>query len=313
MKSIVVYYSQTGSTRKIAGAIHAGMSELAEKSDIARIQDVKPADLAGYDLVGLGAPVWHRREPANVMEFIEFTMNDVEGKHGFAFCTHGLYPGRFFARVVPAMTQRGLTVIGWRDWYGSVFLPEKPKPYFTDGHPDEIDLAEAKDFGREMAARSLRIYAGETGLIPTLPRGKEYDALYPGPPRVLNRTARQRELIGIRGFDYHYNREKCAYPKCTVCIDNCPTRAINLEASPQILKETCDRCSYCEQICPRGAIEFDWKPIVKIVDEDAIRRFTEVSREAEANRGFRRLVPLEKVGWKTPWYKVKRPPRLKPI
>jgi len=247
------------------------------------------------------------------MEFIEFAMNSVEGKHGFAFCTHGLYPGRFLARVVTLMTQRGLTVIGWNNWYGSVFLPEKPKPYFTDGHPDEIDLEEAKDFGREMVERSRRIYAGESQLIPVLPQGQEYDRLYPGPPRGIRRTAEQRELIGIRAFDYHINREICVYPECTVCIDNCPTHSINLSASPPILKDTCDRCSYCEQICPRGAIEFDWEPIVKIVDEDAIQRFTRESEEAEARRGFRRLVPLKDVGWNTYWYTVKKPPRIKPI
>ena len=313
MKSIVIYYSQTGNTKKIASAIYAGMSEVSDKCVIARLQDVDTGDLAGYDLIGLGAPVWHRREPANVMNFIEYTMNAVEGKHGFAFCTHGLYPGRFLARVVMLLIQRGLTIIGWNNWYGSVFLPEKPKPYFTDGHPDEIDLAEARDFGRKMVERSRRIYAGEDGLIPSLPQGREYDELYPGPPRGIHRTTEQRELIGIRAFEYSINKEKCAYPKCTVCIDNCPTHSINLSVSPPILKDTCDRCSYCEQICPRGAIEFDWEPIVKIVDEDAIRHFTRVSEEAESKGLFRRLVPLKDVGWKTPWYTHKKPPRLKPL
>jgi len=313
MKSIVIYYSQTGNTKKIAEAIHAGMSELSEECDIARLQDVNAEGLTRYDLIGLGAPVWHRREPANVMEFIEFAMNSLEGKHSFAFCTHGLYPGRFLARVVPIMTQRGLTVIGWNNWYGGVFLPEKPKPYFTDGHPDEIDLDEARSFGREMAERSQRIYAGQSQLIPVLPKGREYDELYPGPPRTVLRTKAQRELTGNRAFDYAINKEKCAYPKCTVCIDNCPTHSIRLDVSPPILKETCDRCSYCEQICPHGAIEYDWEPIVRIIDEDIIERFTEVSKEAEVKRGFRRLVPLEEVGWKTYWYTVKKPPRLKPI
>ena len=312
MKSIVIYYSQTGSTQKIAAAIRDGIGGVIP-CDIARLQDVNADDLKTCDLIGIGAPVWHRREPANVMHFIEFTMNSVEGRHAFAFCTHGLYPGRFLARVAGFLAQRGLAVIGWNDWYGSVFLPEKPKPYFTDGHPDDIDLAEAKDFGREMAERSRRIYTGETGLIPVFPTGHAYDELYPGPPRGLRRTDEQRELIGIRAFDYHINMEKCAYPECTVCVDNCPTHSINLAVSPPILKETCDRCSYCEQICPRGAIEFDWAPVVKIVDEDAVRHFTGVAEEAEAKGRFRRLVPPEKVGWKTPWYTVKKPPRLKPI
>lgn len=313
MKSIVVYYSQTGNTRKIAQAIHTGMSELSEQCDIARLQDIESEDLVKYDLIGLGAPVWHRREPANVMEFIEFTMNALKGKHGFAFCTHGLFPGRFLARVVPLMTQRGLTVTGWNNWYGSVFLPEKPKPYFTDGHPDEIDLKLANDFGREMVERSRAVYAGKRQLIPVLPQGQEYDELYPGPPRGIQRTAEQQELLGIRAFEYTVNKEKCLYPKCTLCMDNCPTHSIDMSLSPPILIETCDRCSYCEQICPQGAIEFDWEPIVKIINKDIIKYFTQVSEEAEAKRGFRRLVLLKDVRWDTYWYTVKRPPRIKPI
>ena len=72
MKSIIIYFSQTGNTRKIARSIHSGMKELVEQCDIARIQDVKREDLTRYDLIGLGGPVWHRREPVNVLNFIEY-------------------------------------------------------------------------------------------------------------------------------------------------------------------------------------------------------------------------------------------------
>ena len=275
-------------------------------------------DLKKYDLIGLGGPVWHRREPSHMMKFIEYTMNGVEGKYGFAFCTHGLYPGHFLARVVPIMTQRGLIVIGWNNWYCSVNLPEKPKPYFTDGHPDEIDLKEAKHFGREMGERSRKIYAGEDQLIPVLPKGRDYDELYPGPEgkRRLDKegkNAKQWARLSLPSFDYMINREKCGYPKCTVCMDNCPTQSIDLSASPPILKETCDRCWYCEQICPRGAIEIDWDPIARFFDKHVIKEYIKVSEEAEAKGRFRRLVPLKDVGWKTYWYSVKKPPRLKPI
>lgn len=318
MKSIVVYYSQTGSTKKIAQAIHKGMSALSEKCDIARLQDVVSEDLIGYDLIGLGSPVWHRREPAHVMNFIEYTMNEIEGKHGFAFCTHGLYPGHFMARVVPIMTQRGLIVIGWNNWYGSVSMPEKPKPYFTDGHPDDIDLKEAEDFGKEMVARSKKISEGEDRLIPTLPTGRAYDDIYPGPPRKgqpggeLRTTGLWKRVSGRR-FDYTINKRKCKYPKCTVCVDNCPTQSIDLSQTPPILIDTCDRCWLCEQICPRGAIEVDWEPIVQFIKKNVVPNFTKVSEEAEAKGRFRRLVPLEEVGWETYWYTVKKPPRIKLI
>jgi flavodoxin/ferredoxin len=323
MKSIVIYFSQTGNTKKIAGAIQTGIGESAGQCDLARLQDVDTADLAPYDLVGLGAPVWHRREPANVMNFIEYTMNAMEGRHGFAFCTHGLLPGRFLARVVPMMTQKGFTVVGWKNWYCSVTMPEKPKPYFTDGHPDEIDLEEARRFGRKMAERSRKIYAGDTLLVPALPRGREYDELYPGrgqswqlkkgPRAGAPPKARLLEQTGLRSFDFRFNREKCLYPRCTICIDNCPTNSIDMTEEPPLQRKRCDRCWHCEQLCPTGAIEVDWEAIVKVIDEQVAPGFIEIAEEAEASKRFRRLIPLEEVGWKTYWYTVKGHPRLKPI
>lgn len=323
MKSIVIYYSQTGNTKAIAEAIRDGIGEVIE-CDLARLQDVDTPDLAPYDLIGLGAPVWHRREPSNLMNFIEYTMNKVEGRHGFAFCTHGLLPGRFLARVVPMMAQKGLTVIGWRNWYCSVTMPEKPKPYFTDGHPDAIDLEEAKNFGTEIAERSRKVYAGETGLVPVLPQGTAYDELYPGRGNSwqLSRgrikksptpAARLLQQIGMRSFDVKFNREKCLYPKCTLCIDNCPTASIDMSADPPVGGKRCDRCWYCEQLCPTGAIEIDWPFIVKVIDEHVAPGFNELAEEAEAENRFRRLIPLEDIGWKTCWYKVKKRPRLKPL
>jgi flavodoxin/NAD-dependent dihydropyrimidine dehydrogenase PreA subunit len=321
MKNIVVYYSQTKNTEKMAYAIQSGIREAGEPCDIARLRDVASEDLIPYDLIGLGSPVWHRREPVHVMNFIESTLNGVEGKQGFVFCTHGLMPGRFFARVVPIMGQRGLTVIGWKNWYCSVTMPEKPKPYFTDGHPDDIDLAEGKLFGREIIERSKRITAGEGHLIPTLSTGRAYDDLYPGTgttglpgggyPSVGYSGDPRLDRMVLQSFDLKINRDKCLYPTCTICIDNCPLRSINLAASPPIFGKNCDRCWFCEQICPRGAIEVDWESLAKSVDAHVFPNFARLADEAEARGTFRRLIPFKDIDRHRYWYTVKKPPRIK--
>ena len=85
----------------------------------------------------------------------------------------------------------------------AVYYPAVPKPYFTDGHPDAIDLKEAEDFGREMVERSRRIYRGETQLIPTLPKGSEYDELYdpapPPPEETLEEFIKIRDSMDVKG------------------------------------------------------------------------------------------------------------------
>ena len=309
IKSIVIYYSQTGNTKKIAQAIYAGMSQTGEQCDIARLRDVDPRDLAGYNLIGLGSPVIHSRELPNVTNFIN-SMKSVDGKYAFAFSTHGAIPGYYLARVVPAMIQRGLIVIGWRDWFCSAYHPIIPKPYFTDGHPDAIDLKEAEDFGREMVERSRRISLGETELIPTLPKGREYDERYCLIPDSFSVAGDQWKRFARRR-NFKVNLERCNYPRCTYCIDNCPTGAIDFSVSPPLFDKDCDSCFLCEQTCPRGAIEFDYdemekghKPLNRSVLQKSLDTF-------EAKGLFRRLVPNEEIGWDTPFFKLKKPPRFK--
>ena len=315
MKSIVIYHSMSGNTKKIAEAIHTGMSQSGEPCDIARLKDIDTPDLAGYDLIGLGSPVIYIRELANMTDFIEFTLKNVEGKHGFAFCTHGALPGYYLARVVPAMMQKGLTIIGWNDWFCSVVFPVVPMPYFTDGHPDAIDLKEAEDFGREMVERSRRIYQGETQLIPTFPKGREYEEIYVPPevelPPKLADPEWKRNKIAEASIEFKVNAEKCKYPKCTFCIDNCPTESIDFSTSPPIFNINCTKCWLCEQTCPSGAIEVDWEPLQKAHEPFTISLLQRSLEIFETKGRFRRLVPLENIGWDTPFWKLKKHPRFK--
>jgi hypothetical protein len=78
----------------LSRAIHAGMSSTGEPCDLARLKDVDPQNLGGYDLIGLGNPVIHAGELPNVKAFMNY-MKSVDGKHAFAFCTRGTIPGYY--------------------------------------------------------------------------------------------------------------------------------------------------------------------------------------------------------------------------
>ena len=301
MKAIVIYYSQTGNTKAIAQAIHDGMCLTGEQCEIARLKDVDPQKLTDYDLIGLGSPVIHARELPNVTYFVNY-IESVDGKHGFAFCTHGTDPGFYISRAVTSLTQRGLTVIGWKNWFCSAYHPLLPKPYFTDGHPDEIDLEEAKAFGKEMVERSLKVSQGETGLIPELPKGKEYDELY----RPIHEVPKFFQKM-LNRIEFKVNREKCKYPKCTFCMDNCPTEAIDMSADPPTFDRGCDLCWLCEQTCPNGAIEIDYEPLAKAHVPLTIRDLQKAIQLFEDKGMFRRLVPLEDIGWDTHFWSFKKP------
>jgi len=159
MRSLVVYYSQTGNTKKVACAIQRGMSPLLEQCDIASVKEVKPQDVDKYDLIGLGSPVWDGAETPNVRRFIE-NIPKQQGRHIFSFNTHGVMPEHFFPTVVRRLRGKGFTVIGMRDWYGTAFSA-CPEPLFYRWASRRIDLKEAEDFGREMVEVSRRISVGK--------------------------------------------------------------------------------------------------------------------------------------------------------
>jgi flavodoxin/ferredoxin len=308
MKSIVIYHTWTGNTKQVAEAIHSGIREIFDECEIAPLKEVDAEKLKDYDLIGLGSFVQSFQEPVIVTDFIN-AMPDLKGRYGFTFCTHGTCAGNYISRTVTGLREKGLTVTGWNDWYGGGFIPLMPKPYYTDGHPDEIDLKEAGEFGREIAQRSRKIAGGENHLIPELPDREEYEKLY-GAPIDLGAGEEMADMMKLKPV---YNAEKCLYPKCTKCMDNCPTKSIDLSGSPQISYETCGPCLvwFCEQLCPTGAMEVNWDIADKVTNTmtSIFTRLAEPMEEYKELRRFRNLI-TQKEGSGTPLYKKEKRPKL---
>jgi ferredoxin/flavodoxin len=309
MKSILVYLSQYGNTRKIAQAIHFGVSQIVGQCSIAALKDIKPEDVAEYELIGLGSPVWRRDIPPNVLAFINALGSKylsgakegpLHGKHCFLFCTHGVLPGGFMKTAVTSLRRSGLTVIGWNDWFGNLYLPYMPKPYYTDGHPDEVDLKEAADFGKEMAQHSQKIFSGQSIPIPELPEGREYLERYG--PKWEDVPQSDRGVV-THSVKFNINMAKCN--KCMLCADHCPTDSIDFSISPPIFKDNCEKCYFCEQICPEGAIEVDWETQFRHLRQQGKFGIEEQNDLCEAKRRLRRLVPVKDVDWDVPFFKKK--------
>jgi flavodoxin/Fe-S-cluster-containing hydrogenase component 2 len=306
MKCVVIYFSQFGNTEKIAKRIQAGLKQVAGNCDIVKIQDANPRRLYEYDLIGFGSQcpedgfeaTGPKSEfpmlkggavPGNVEAFIK-DLWSVGGKHVFVFNTHGIISEHFFPTIVPMLKSKGSTVIGMANWYADAYLPWYTWPYPTAGHPDEIDLKEAENFGREMAGRSQRISAGETGLIPPLPEI---------PPRMPMPRAAAWQLIP---FYFKFHKEKCLFPECHLCMDNCPVNSIDVSLKQPVIANPCqNHCAFCAMICPTGAIEIDGfikdqtPNYLKLEEEVILPRLA----KAEAEGRFRRLVPAEEIKFQT--------------
>jgi len=285
-RGIVVYFSGTGNTASIAKAIHRGMNSVIP-CDVIQITKLNPKKMAKYDLVALGSPNWSMRTPIVVWTFTH-DMPRMDGKHCVLFGTHGTRPIGQFWFISRNLLKKGMTVIGWGDWYGAA-LGERT-PHLAWGHPDPIDLAEAEAFGKRMAESSVRIYAGETELIPELPTPDVRDGSAENmwTPLVRNGhiTFANPPPDSIPQFDL----SKCVYPRCTLCEDICPVHAIDFSVMapaghvtppdtvvtqdamdaldwgvhptigqnyPLVVKQACQHCgALCQEVCKYDAIAY---------------------------------------------------------
>jgi ferredoxin len=183
---------------------------------------------------------------------------------------------------------------------GNVYIPTMPEPYPTGGHPDEIDLKEAEQFGKEMVERSRRISAGEIGLIPLVPQ------VPPLQPEDLGIEEILKEIPNSFKTMLQFHKEKCKYPRCRLCMDNCPMGGIDLSFDPPVIAKPCMSCTFCARICPTGALDDDtynerFAPqLIKLMPVFILPPL----EKAEAEGRFRRLVPIGNIGYDTPLYKV---------
>jgi flavodoxin len=132
--ALIVYWSKTGNTRKVADAIRQGLEASGLQVIIMEQHEAENVDFFNYDLVCVGAPSysWHPPEPMDRFlksKFaayrqegrVKFSAPKLPGKNALIFVTYsgphtgldeatpaGKYMGQFFEHL-------GFTIVG--EWY----------------------------------------------------------------------------------------------------------------------------------------------------------------------------------------------------
>lgn len=174
--AIVLYWSHTGNTEKVAHSIRTGLEAGGLSVTSERIEATTDLDFFDYDLVCLGFPSYNWRPPKQVDEFLGTRFGryrkegkvipgapGVVGKHALIFCTYsgphtgireaipaGKYAGQFFEHL-------GFVVMD--EWYvlaefhGHEELSTMGRMGNIKGLPDEEELLRIEDRARLLASR----------------------------------------------------------------------------------------------------------------------------------------------------------------
>jgi flavodoxin len=161
MKSLVVYYSETGNTKKVAEAIYEGIQQEREILDLGSVKDLK-----GYDLIFFGFPVISGKMAKKAAEFLE---TNSQGRRIALFCTQGAAKDSKFALGALEHAKKicsGATVSGTFNCRGEVVhkileaVSQKPEFHSwvesakdSTGHPDQSDLEQATEFAKEVVLK----------------------------------------------------------------------------------------------------------------------------------------------------------------
>lgn len=249
-KSLIVYFSQGGTTARVAEHIATGLRSTAHHVDLFNLKDGRPPDPTGYDLLGIGSPTYYFRPPFNVMDYLNRLPNLGEIPT-FVFVLHGTYRGDSGNDIRHALDKKGTQDLGYFHCRGADhYLGYLKERYlFSPDHPTDEELAQAEAFGREVAARLA---------------GKQYAKSENDHPTALvyrlERFLTNRWLVRqIYSKLFRVEAENCA--ACGDCMEQCPTGNIteNKDGHP-VWGCNCLLCLTCEMICPEEAITsaVDW-------------------------------------------------------
>ncbi len=245
----VLWYSQTGNTRRIGEAVTQGLEAAGLEVQGSDYREADLATIARADLIVLGTSVFYADVPVNLRRWLE-GLPDLGGTPVGAFSCFG-GPGDGQEHVASellrlAVSRGGVPVDAATFGAMSVFAPtwSLGNEARTLAYRD-LPNAETYDAARAFAHRLVeQIGAGEPVVVRTA-FGR--DSLM----RALPQVTLNKLLVSNHGVD----TEGCI--GCGECERTCPAGAIDPEAGT-VARVQCLSCLGCLNNCPVGAVTMSY-------------------------------------------------------
>lgn len=270
MKVAILYWTITGTTKRLAEWIAAGIRAQGVGCEVLDLRETARGDIASFDALGVGSPVHYYGIPAPVREAVR-AMGPLVGMPAFVFTLNGTHRGAGLNRLRGALTGAGGLEIGARAFRGeSYYLGYLRRGYlFSPGHPTGSESDDARRFGEDLA-RALEAAEGEPSASDDGRGFASSPAISPSlspesDPRTPPVYALERLLSGPFLARNVYSRFFRADPqlcvRCGTCAQSCPVGNITWNRGDlPAWGRNCILCLTCAQMCPTEAVRcpIDW-------------------------------------------------------
>jgi len=129
-KALVIYYSRTGNTKKMAGSVAEGIKNEGMEVVIKEAKDVDAAELLKYDAIAIGSPTYYGSMASEIKNLLDESVKfhgKLDGKVGAAFASSANVGGgneTTILDILDAMLIHGMIIQGdpQGDHYGAVAI-----------------------------------------------------------------------------------------------------------------------------------------------------------------------------------------------
>jgi NAD(P)H dehydrogenase (quinone) len=155
VKVLIVYYSQTGNTEKMAQAVAEGVEGAGVEPIVRKVDEANVDELLNVQGLILGSPVYYGLPSAKIKAFIDESVKfhgKLEGMVGGAFCSAGgTHTGceTTIMALLEALLVHGMVVQGTssKNHYGAASV----------GAPDDADAEVCRKMGARVAELVKRL------------------------------------------------------------------------------------------------------------------------------------------------------------
>ncbi|XOQ43303.1 MAG: hypothetical protein ACFWTN_02425 [Clostridium sp.] len=277
MKILVAYFSGTGNTAYCAKYIKNHLQQDGIQVRTASIERLLNDDIAQYDTVIFGFPVYACDVPDIMKHYLRQIPPDSMST-AYLFCTAGAYSGNALHRAAGLLKAVGCRVAGWAD----VTMPGSDALAFLQKDSPAAKKLCSRDFSRiepldrlvekirsdiadgEKHAREIRNARIPVKLIGTLANGVVHLCYAPLRRRIM---------------DKFYADGNCI--RCGYCEKICPADNIKVTTEGVRFGDTCFLCMRCVHQCPKEAIQIGRKTIGKLRWKGPDGRFRPLGTEEE--------------------------------